>query len=108
MRCSAALSGHRRTPGRARWPARDPNVDHHARASGARGPGDAPEGVDEDARVDVDLTVAGPEGGVITEVVGDTLFEGIQTVAIGLDEERPYRIERFEDPERIVINVLHD
>lgn len=71
-------------------------------------PGDEPEGVDEDARVDVDLTVAGPEGGVITEVVGDTLFEGIQTFAIGLDEERPYRIERFEDPERIVIDVLHD
>ena len=71
-------------------------------------PGDAPEGVDEDARIDVDLTVAGPEGGVITEVVGDTLFEGLQTFAIGLDAERPYRIERFEDPERIVIDVLHD
>ena len=70
-------------------------------------PGDEPEGVDEDARIDVDLTVPGPEGGVITEVVGDTLFEGIQTFAIGLDEERPYRIERFEDPERIVIDVLH-
>ena len=71
-------------------------------------PGDEPDGVDEDARIDVDLTVAGPEGGVITEVVGDTLFEGIQTFAIGLDEERAYRIERFEDPERIVIDVLHD
>ncbi len=70
-------------------------------------PGDAPEGVDGDARVDVDLTVAGPEGGVITEVVGDTLFEGIQTFAIGLDQERPYRIDRLEDPERIVIDVLH-
>ena len=71
-------------------------------------PGDEPDGVDEDARIDVDLTVAGPEGGVITEVVGDTLFEGLQTFVIGLDEERPYRIERFEDPERIVIDVLHD
>jgi len=71
-------------------------------------PGDEPAGVDEEARVDMDLTVAGPAGGVITEVVGDTLFEGLQTFAIGLDAERPYRIERFEDPERIVIDVLHD
>ena len=70
-------------------------------------PGDEPEGVDEDTRIDVDLTVPGPEGGVITEVVGDTLFEGLQTFVIGLDEERPYRIERFEDPERIVFDVLH-
>jgi len=37
--------------------------------------------------------------------VRDTLFEGIETVAIGLDEERPYRVGRVADPERAVIDV---
>lgn len=51
--------------------------------------------------------VAGTDG-VIAEVVHDTIFEGIQTFFAGLDEERPFLIERFDDPQRVVIDIPHD
>lgn len=46
-------------------------------------------------------------GDVIAAVVEDTIFEGIQTFFAGLDEERPFLIERFEDPQRVVIDIPH-
>ena len=51
--------------------------------------------------------VEGPIGGLIAEVVNDTIFEGIQLVFVGLDEERAFVIERFEDPQRVVIDIPH-
>jgi hypothetical protein len=67
-------------------------------------PGDEPDSVDPDARFDTEV-VEGTGDGPVIEVVRDTLFEGIETFAIGLDEARPYRVERFADPERIVIDI---
>lgn len=49
----------------------------------------------------------GPIDGVIAEVVNDTIFEGIQLIFVGLDEERAFVIERFEDPQRVVIDIPH-
>lgn len=49
----------------------------------------------------------GPIGGVIAEVVNDTIFEGIQLFFVGLDEERAFVIERFEDPQRVVLDIPH-
>jgi hypothetical protein len=50
----------------------------------------------------------GPDGGVVLEVVDDNVFEGQRLFHVGLADELPYRILRYEDPERIVIDVLHD
>jgi hypothetical protein len=52
--------------------------------------------------------LTGAEGGVVVEVVNDTIFEGQHTLFAGLDAERPFLVERFEDPQRIVIDVFHD
>jgi hypothetical protein len=52
--------------------------------------------------------VAGPDGGIITEVVNDTVFEGHHTFVVGLDERAPYRIARLDDPTRIVLDLVHD
>jgi hypothetical protein len=50
----------------------------------------------------------GPAGGVVLEVVEDTIFEGHHTFFVGLDDERPFLVERFDDPDRVVIDVLHE
>jgi hypothetical protein len=50
----------------------------------------------------------GPTGGVVDELVEDTIFEGHHTFFVGLDEERPVLVERFDDPDRVVIDVPHD
>lgn len=66
-------------------------------------PPDLPDDIqrwDED-RID------GPEDGIIVEVVNDTIFEGMQTVFVGLDQERPFIIDRLEDPQRVVIDIPH-
>jgi hypothetical protein len=65
-------------------------------------PGDGPEGVE----LFLD-DVAGPPGGVILEVVNDTVFEGHHTFFIGLEEELPYRVARLDDPQRVVIDLVH-
>ena len=54
------------------------------------------------------LGVAGPEGSIVNEVVDDLIFEGNHTFVIGLDEQVPYRIARLEDPNRVVIDLVHD
>jgi hypothetical protein len=51
--------------------------------------------------------VAGPEGGVVLEVVNDTIFEGDHTFFVGLDAQLPFRVERLEDPQRIVVDLVH-
>lgn len=41
----------------------------------------------------------------IVEVVEDVLYEGYHDFFVGLDGERPYRVERLADPQRIVIDI---
>lgn len=54
-------------------------------------------------------TVAAAAGSeVLVEVVEGVLFEGQQQIFLGADRDVPYRIERFEDPQRIVIDLVHD
>ncbi len=67
-------------------------------------PGDEPEGV---ARWDGER-IGGGDGGVVHEVVEDTIFEGIHTFVAGLDEQHPYVVNVLEDPDRVVIDVLRD
>jgi hypothetical protein len=69
---------------------------------GVATPGEEPDG----ATTFLD-DVAGPDGGVILEVVNDTLFEGYQTFFVGLDEELPFVVGRLEDPTRLVIDLVH-
>lgn len=49
-----------------------------------------------------------PSGGVVTEVVNDTIFEGQHTFFIGTMGEQPFLIERLDDPQRVVIDLFHD
>lgn len=51
--------------------------------------------------------VAGPEGGIVLEVVNDSVFEGHHTLLVGLDERVPYRLARLPDPTRVVIDLVH-
>ncbi|GGI05056.1 AMIN-like domain-containing (lipo)protein [Egicoccus halophilus] len=50
----------------------------------------------------------GPEGGVVLEVRDDTVYEGMHLFFVGLDERRPFLVERFDDPQRVVIDVFHE
>jgi len=62
---------------------------------------------DPDAGLAAPERVAAPDGAVVlTEVVQDTLFEGYHTFAIGLEEAVPFAIERLEDPQRLVIDLV--
>jgi hypothetical protein len=54
------------------------------------------------------VTVAAPPGArVLTEVVDSVTFEGQHQLFIGLTEPVPYRIVRLDDPQRIVIDLVH-
>jgi hypothetical protein len=66
-------------------------------------PFDAPEDVDA---YDGPERIDGPAGGVILEIVEDTIFEGQHVFFVGLDSERPFRIARLDDPQRVVIDVV--
>jgi hypothetical protein len=68
-------------------------------------PFDAPEDVEA---YDGPERIPGPADGAILEIVEDTIFEGQQVFFVGLDEERPFRIARLDDPQRIVIDVVTD
>ncbi len=51
----------------------------------------------------------GPAGAEqVVEVVADTIFEGIQLFYVGVEEKTSYRIDRLEEPKRVVIDVLHE
>jgi hypothetical protein len=78
------------------------NTTLHVRLHSIAMPGDGPEG----AETFLD-DVAGPTGGVVLEIINDTIFEGYQTFFIGLEEELPYRIARMEDPQRVAIDIVH-
>lgn len=45
---------------------------------------------------------------VVEDVHVDYPFEGMHMIFVGVDEEHPYRVQVFNDPERIVIDILHD
>lgn len=63
-------------------------------------PGDAPaEPYDGPERI------TPPASADLVEIVEDTLFEGHHDFFVGLDQERPYRVERLRDPQRIVIDI---
>jgi hypothetical protein len=52
--------------------------------------------------------VQAPTGAVaLTEVVVGGVFEGQKQVFLGTAEEVPFRITRFEEPERLVIDLVH-
>jgi hypothetical protein len=78
------------------------NTALHVRLHSIAMPPDGPEGA-EAFLDDVD----GPPGGVVLEVINDTIFEGYQTFFIGLEEELPYRVARLEDPQRVAIDIVH-
>jgi hypothetical protein len=66
-------------------------------------PDDRPGGVEAwDEEV-----LAGPQDGVVVEVVEDTIFEGVHTFAVGAEEEQPFLVEHLTDPDRVVIDVHH-
>jgi hypothetical protein len=68
-------------------------------------PFDAPDDVDA---YDGPERIDGPAGGAILEIVEDTIFEGQHVFFVGLDTERPFRIARLDDPQRVVIDVVTD
>lgn len=47
------------------------------------------------------------EGRVITEVVNGSIFEGHAQFVIGLEVNSPYSVSLLEDPQRVVVDVLH-
>lgn len=66
-------------------------------------PFDAPvEPRDGPERIDAAGTSA------IAEVLDDSIYEGHHDWWIGLDEQRPYRVELLEDPTRLVIDLVTD
>jgi hypothetical protein len=67
-------------------------------------PFDLPEGVEPR---DGD-TVPGPAGGIVTEVADDTIFEGIHLFVVGLEAEHAYLVDVFDDPRRVVVDIVHD
>lgn len=52
--------------------------------------------------------IEGRPGGVIQEVVSGTVFEGHHEFFVGLDQERPFVVERLDDPPRVVVDIFHE
>ena len=50
------------------------------------------------------LPAAGP---AVLEVVLDVIFEGQMVSFLGVDAERPFRVYRLQNPNRVVVEVLH-
>ena len=44
---------------------------------------------------------------VVEEIVHGTLFEGVQTLYIGLESQEPFRAFALQDPSRVVIDIYH-
>lgn len=65
-------------------------------------PPELPEGVEP-----WNERLAGPGDGVVVEVVSDTVYEGIHTFVVGTSERAPFLVERFEDPQRVVVDLFH-
>jgi hypothetical protein len=66
-----------------------------------------PELPDPSIRWDGDRLRAPSSTGVLTEVVDSVVFEGQHQLFIGLAEPVPYRMVRYEDPQVVVIDLLH-
>ena len=47
-------------------------------------------------------------GGVITEVVNGSIFEGHAQFVIGLEADAPYSVSLLEDPQRVVVDVMRE
>lgn len=43
--------------------------------------------------------------GAVVEVLQDVLYEGYQDFFVGLDAQRPYRVQRLTDPQRVVVDI---
>lgn len=69
--------------------------------TGARYP-DQDEAKDEIAVTGLDQAT------VVKDVEVDYPFEGMHMIFVGVDADHPYRVQVFHDPERIVIDILHD
>jgi hypothetical protein len=66
-------------------------------------PPEAPQGVE--TFLD---DVAGPEGGVITEISNGGDFEGRHVFVVGVTQQVPFRVQRLEDPQRVVVDIVND
>lgn len=40
--------------------------------------------------------------------IGGTVFEGHHEFFVGLDQERPFVVERLDDPPRVVVDIFHE
>ena len=67
-----------------------------------------PADLDEDTTAWEADQIDGHDGGVVLEIVEDTIFEGIHTFFGGTDEGHPFLVERLDDPQRVVIDVHHE
>jgi hypothetical protein len=66
-------------------------------------PPDAPAGVEPFLD-----DVAGPEGGVVTEIVNNSIFEGDHQFFVGVTQALPFRVQHLQDPQRILIDIAND
>jgi hypothetical protein len=53
-------------------------------------------------------TIPGGSAEVVREVQVQGVYEGQYDGAVGLTDERPFRVFRLEDPPRVVIDVTHE
>jgi LysM repeat protein len=51
--------------------------------------------------------LAPQSAGVVQEVVHGTIFEGVQTLYIGLESQEPFRAFDLQEPTRLVIDIYH-
>lgn len=65
-----------------------------------------PPELPDDIEVWDDERVAAPDGGTVLEVVDDSIFEGQHVVFVGTTGEHGFLIERFEDPQRVVLDIF--
>ncbi len=65
-----------------------------------------PPQLPDDVEVWDESPLAGPDGDGIVEVVDGNVFEGQHQFFVGATDERPYVVERLDDPQRLVIDVL--
>lgn len=56
---------------------------------------------------DTERVAAPDDASALTEVAVGGVFEGQKQVFLGLTEEVPVRVARFESPERLVIDLVH-
>lgn len=66
-------------------------------------------GVRYPTEADGEITISGlDQSDIVADVRVDSAFEGMHLVFIGVEEPVPYRVEVFDDPTRIVIDLLDD